>query len=200
MLGFLAGMMGKKAIGGAIGKTTGVAGVALKWPLLIAVAVWNILDSILGIFIKSPLWVFLILMLLDALINIVLIIMIINMRSIFKLWIWDLILFGWASLSTLLNIMAGWWLLEWIVDPLLMVACCFLVALMPFDNVGGGGRGQYAGEEASAVSVSASGGNRRTAAKRDSAGAVGERDSGNGVTINIGSVSTDPMERDRKKE
>jgi hypothetical protein len=201
MLGSVVGkMFGRKAgkgVGGAVGKVTGVAGVALKWPFLIAVAVWNIIDSIIGIFVKSPLWVFLNLILLDAIINIILIILIINMRSIFKLWIWDIILFGWAAASTLLARLAGWWAFDWIIDPILMVICCFLVALMPLDNVGGGKRKQnsedaYGYEDPTPGRSSGSG---RKAARRDggASGAPHTANSGSGVTINI---SNDPMKRD----
>jgi hypothetical protein len=203
MLGSVVGkMFGRKAgkgVGGAVGKVTGVAGVALKWPFLIAVAVWNLLDSIIGIFVKSPLWVFLNLILLDAIINIILIILVINMRSIFRLWIWNIILFGWAAASTLLARLAGWWAVDWIIDPILMVICCFLVALMPFDNVGGKKRTQQYSEDAYGYSEPASGGRSsgpgRKAARRDSGptGAHNAANSGSGVTINI---SNDPMKRD----
>lgn len=217
MMGWLAKKAGKKmlgkaagsavsgavggVVGGVVGGAVGAASVAMKWPFLIAVAVWNILDAVLALFIKSPLWVFLILILLDALVNIILIIMVINGKSIFKLWIWDLILFGWAALSTLLNIIAGWWFFDWIIDPLLMVICCFLVSLMPFDMAGGGKpKQQWDGEDAPGYSETAS--NRRTAARRGGESVEGSPpdSSQNGATIiNIGSVSSDPLRKDYKE-
>lgn len=195
MIGWLAKKMGRKALGGAAGKALGVAGVAMKWPFLIAVAVWNILDAVLSLFIKDPLWVFLILILLDALINTILIIMVINGKNIFKLWVWDLILFGWAALSTLLSILAGWWVFDWIIDPLLMVACCFLITLMPFDKAAG--KRRYSEEDVSGYDGPFS--NKRAAARRGGAytGGQADNDTNNGVTINIGSVSTDPMRKDK---